>query len=133
MYKHVGSIDDETLSKLKELADKAVWKVVKDDERDYQTSHVDVQNLLPRWSSFHAAFFLRLKPHGKVHRHVDRGNEWSTYHVVVQTNDDAVSFMSDVPYNLREGEVYWADRKVPHWSVNEGDTDRIHLLCEVHE
>lgn len=132
MYKHVGSIDERTKSDLLDIADQATWKTVKGSGRDYETAHVEVSQLFD-WQDWHGAFLLKIPPGGQVHKHVDVEHPWNTYHVVLQTNDGVVSYMADQPYRLREGEIYYVDRQVEHWSENNGMTDRIHLLAEVYE
>ena len=133
MYSLVGNVSTDDLSVLNEMANDAKWKIVKSDERDYETAYVDAQNLFPQWDNWHSTFFLKIPPGGKVHRHIDAEHTWETYHVVVKTNDRCLSYMDDGAYKLEIGNIYWVDRSVLHWSVNDGETDRLHLLCEVYE
>lgn len=133
MYERVGEVDDAVLSFLKGRAMRADWKVVKGSGRDYLTSFCgdDVKGVFS-WQHWQSAFFLKLPPGGKVHRHVDVLHPWKTYHVVVETNEGCVSY-TDVPQHLEAGGIYSIDRTVEHWSENNGQSDRIHLLAEVYD
>lgn len=99
------------------------WEIV--SGRDYQTA--DVTQKLVR------AFYLRLPPGGRLHRHRDTGDV-TTYHVVLETNPLAVNWWIDSEGRERsvhlEPGCYLADRTVEHWAVNDGPTPRTHLLLE---
>lgn len=112
------------------------WKIVAG--RDYQTWHClerlrEAKNLFERW---HNAFLLLLPPGGTLHKHTDTREAYKTFHVPIVTNTRAFNCFEldgrNVSLHLREGTVYEFDRTVPHWAVNGGTTDRIHLLCEVY-
>lgn len=87
------------------------------------------------WQGFR---FVKIEPEGYIHRHKD-GDEhyWNSYHVVLLTNDQAISSMydddGDHHFNLQAGGIYEIDRRYEHSSVNNGDTERLHLLMEVHD
>ena len=132
MYERVGEIDADTLIALQALADTVEWKLVLGSGRDYATAYVQVAQYFD-WTDWHSAFFLKIPPGGKVHKHIDVEHPWNTYHVVIQTNPESVSYMAGQPYRLETGQIYLVDRQVEHWSENNGDTDRIHLLAEVYE
>ena len=135
MYEKVGVVSIETIERLQEISQQAVWKTVRDNEKDFRTCYIepDISELLERWPSRHSAFFLRIPPGGMVHKHIDVDHIWNTYHIPVQTNDECVSFMEGRPFHLQVGNIYSVNRQVEHWSVNDGDTDRVHLLMEVYE
>lgn len=131
MYERIGSVDHTTIEGLRALAETATWKLVLGSGRDYQTAYVETDQL--PWDDVHATFFLKIPPGGKVHKHIDVDHPWKTYHIVVETNDKAINYMAGTPYKLEVGGIYSVDRQVEHWSTNEGDTDRIHLLAEVYD
>lgn len=84
------------------------------------------------------AFFIKMGPGARVHRHRDPDEvtkHFDTDHVVVSTNDRAFICWDDESgeglVHLELGKRYRIiDRGVLHWAVNDGDTDRIHLLIE---
>ena len=131
MYERVGMVSD--LDSLRQAAAAANWKVVNGSGRDYLTAECPGYLRPTLWDRWHSAFFLKIPPGGRVHRHVDVDHPWNTYHVVVQTNPDCLSFTEGAAQHLESGGVYSIDRTIEHWSENNGDTDRIHLLCEVYE
>lgn len=134
MYDKVGSISSPVCKKLLSVAKKADWKVVKGSGRDYLTSFCgdDVKDLFD-WDHWQSAFFLRIPPGGMVHPHTDVNHPWNTYHVVVKTNSKAVSYSSEGEVKPQVRGIYRVNRQIEHWAVNNGRTDRIHLLCEVYE
>jgi hypothetical protein len=84
------------------------------------------------------AFFIKMTPGSCVHRHRDPPGVvdfYDTDHIVVSTNNRAFICWEDAgrerSVHLDLGKRYRiVDRGVLHWAVNEGDTDRIHLLIE---
>jgi hypothetical protein len=83
--------------------------------------------------------FVQIDPGGYIHRHSD-GNEayWNSYHVVLLSNDESISSIFDADgvehkFNLEVGSIYFIDRICDHASVNNGDSERLHLLMEVHD
>lgn len=82
--------------------------------------------------------FVKIDPGGYIHRHAD-GKEayWSSYHLVLLTNDQAISSMYDDDgehqFNLEVGGIYCIDRTCDHGSINNGGTERLHLLMEVRD
>lgn len=84
------------------------------------------------------AFFIRMAPGEQVYRHRDPPevvNNFDTDHIVVSTNDRAfLCWETDSgteSMHLTLGKRYRiTDRGLMHWAVNDGDTDRIHLLIE---
>ena len=70
--------------------------------------------------------YLKIPPGGRLHPHVDNAGE--KIHIVLQTNQFAVSRSGDDWVSLEQGGIYRMDPKIEHESINEGDTDRIHLV-----
>lgn len=79
------------------------------------------------------AFLLRLQPGAAIHPHVD-ADDVETLHFVLQTNDGARNYWVDDSgehsMHMEQGKVYRVNRKILHWAVNNGETDRVHLLME---
>lgn len=123
-------------AELAALVEHAQWKIV--PGRAYQTWHCldhlrETRNLFERW---HDAFMLKLPPEGRLHPHVDSAERYDSFHVVVATNQRAFNCfdVGDGPFSTHMDQwgVYRFNRQVPHWAVNGGKTDRIHLICEVY-
>lgn len=80
------------------------------------------------------AFFVRLRPGERIHRHRD-ADDVDTLHLVVQTNEQARNFwidpeLGEQSMHMEQGKVYRVDRSLEHWAENAGPTDRVHLLLE---
>ena len=134
MYERVGHVSVETVKHLQKISKHAIWKTVRDEEKDFRTCYIEPDpELRQRWPNIHSAFLLRIPPGGRVHKHIDVDHPWNTYHVVVQTNDDCISYVEDKPFHLKVGGIYSIDRGFEHHSANNGKTDRTHLLMEVYE
>lgn len=125
----------EWLTGLPTHVDALAWEVV--PNRDYQTSDVseEIRGLIGGFlgASLVRAFYLRLPPGGKLHRHRDAGDV-VTFHWVIETNPQAVNWWVDMEgreccEHLEPG-CYLADRTLEHWAVNDGATPRTHLLLE---
>jgi len=134
MYERVGSVSPETIKRLVKVNENLRWKIVSDAEKNFRTCYVviDIPELLERWEKWHASFFLRIPPGGMVHKHADADDPWQTFHIPVQTNNDCISYIEETPHHLEVGGIYHIDRTLEHHSVNNGVTDRIHLLAEVY-
>lgn len=83
------------------------------------------------------AFFIKMEPYTAVYRHRDPPGVvdfYDTDHLVLATNPRAFICWDENGehrVHLELGKRYRIlDRGVLHWAVNEGDTDRIHLLIE---
>lgn len=71
-----------------------------------------------------------------IDRHVDGGGPnlyTHKIHVPLQTSDDATFSVGDDTCHLREGAAYEVNNLRPHWAMNAGPLDRIHLIFEVFE
>lgn len=123
--KLVGEISCAELMLYKHFLIEANWEIV--EGRDYQT--FDITEV----SGHYRAFFLKLPPGGRLHRHIDAGDV-QTDHLIIQTNDQCLNWWLDGEHeyaeHLREGYQYKVNRTLMHWATNYGVTDRIHLLIE---
>lgn len=78
------------------------------------------------------AVFLKIPPGGNVHKHVDVG-DCKTDHIVISTNKGCRNYWTkdgEQWAHMKAGFRYSVDRTLEHWAVNEGKTDRVHLLVE---
>ena len=109
---------------LREWLKDAQWKHKHGPGTDYWVW--DIGDRLPQHDR---AFFLKIKPGGMVHPHVDLCNTITT-HYCVESNDQCVMVFGGEEIRMKPGESRVVDRTVEHRSRNDGDTDRIHLLVE---
>jgi len=100
-----------------------------------------ISELTDRWpvDIWQGHRFVQIDPGGYIHRHSDGSEKyWNSYHVVLLSNDQAISSMWDKDgtehtFNLKAGSIYEIDRRCDHSSVNNGDSERLHLLMEVRD
>jgi len=118
-------ICDIDTAEIRKALDGATWKIVKGSGRDYETFFPEID--LP-WK-VERAFFLKIPPGGKVHRHTD--NPSVRYVIPVETNPKAITTVDGKDHHLEVGRVYQVDTTLEHRSANNGTTDRIHLLVDV--
>ena len=144
-YAKMGEVSNEFRARAIVIARSVKWSESKGPSTDYATSFEgrpafeQEPELTDRWpvTSWQSAFFLKLEPGGYVHKHVDEPHPWSTYHIVLLSNDQCINRVwqgrRQHDFNLQPGGIYLIDRQIPHESHNNGTTERIHLLMEVHE
>ncbi len=80
------------------------------------------------------ARIVRLRPGHRVYRHVDRGEYYrlrDRYHLILQSASSSHMKAGDEEVRMRVGELWWFDNKAPHEAVNDGDTDRIHVIFDL--
>ena len=144
-YAKIGEVSNEFRARAIVAARSVTWSIKKGKNTDYSTSFdgrpalEKEPELTDRWplDIWKSAFFLRLEPGGKVHKHTDEDHPWQTYHIVLLSNSDCISRIwqgtLQHDFRLQPGGIYRIDRTMPHESVNNGDTERIHLLMEVRD
>lgn len=139
MYKRVGKVPKEVTQQIKEVAESVIWKKAVHGYFlgtvfESELRHIKFLRETFGDQPWVQQFFLKIPPGGSIHRHVDRRQpENVTFHIPIQTNKKSKCLMHnpDEEFSLMTGSFYWVDRTREHSSVNEGDTDRIHLLIEV--
>jgi hypothetical protein len=99
--------------------------------------------LLP--GDLHRVRLMRLAPNGgELERHTDQvdpdlgvtDNKIMRFHFPLITNDGVVFTMWGVDgkpksVNMKVGECWYLDIRKPHQAINNGNTDRIHLVVDV--
>lgn len=125
MYKLIGPVSEKEIKKYNKLLKSAKWKHVLSEDRDFYTSMVEIEGA-------NIAFLLKIPPSGKVHRHTDTPRKERTYHIPLITNDKCISYTynPNTETHLKVGFEYEINRQIEHESVNNGETDRIHLIIE---
>jgi len=127
MYDKTGIISDAALAGLKNTLRQAKWEIHESKITSHQAAPCtelpdEIKSLGGQ------ASFLRLKAGGKLYRHRDEG---FGYNIPLETNDDCLSFSykdGRLEQHLEVGKIYHCDRSIEHESVNNGRTDRTHLI-----
>lgn len=76
---------------------------------------------------------VKLKPGGHVTPHIDEGpyaDHFTRFHLVLSTNPGCVMRSGEQWQHMGCGELWQFDHKAEHEFVNEGDTDRIHIIFD---
>jgi len=53
------------------------------------------------------------------------------FHIVLSTNSNVVTKVGEEELNMQQGDVWWFDHALPHTIINNGTTDRIHLVVDI--
>jgi hypothetical protein len=114
-YRRVGTLTPEYRDQL--LSEIGEWKhTYKLGKKDYWSDVIDGTRM-----------YLMIKAGGRLHPHTDDGTR-PKIHWVLQSNPGCMSRSGSEWFNLEELGIYVMDPKVEHESINEGITDRIHLV-----
>jgi quercetin dioxygenase-like cupin family protein len=75
----------------------------------------------------------RVRPGEKIHKHTDQGwhaESFEKYNICLQSNEKSKFCYENEEMVQKPGDLHWFCNTVPHWVVNEGDTDHIILtIC----
>ena len=75
----------------------------------------------------------RVRPGEKIHKHTDQGwhaKSFEKYNICLQSNEKSKFCYENEEMVQKPGDLHWFCNTVPHWVVNEGDTDHIILtIC----
>jgi hypothetical protein len=66
-------------------------------------------------------------PKANIDPHID-GPQTIRLHIPIVTNSQAWFFWGDKKYNFIPGKVYLINTSAVHYTVNEGDTERAHII-----
>lgn len=125
MYKRIGVISEEEASFLLEAAELSSWKINKGPDVDYATA------------PFFTDKFIKIPAGGWIKRHSDNGGKpegTKTIHVVLSTNDKCIniSYAEETQeIHMPKNSIWEFDTWPEHESLNNGDTDRIHLVMDI--
>jgi hypothetical protein len=83
-----------------------------------------------------SVIIANLKSHGgTIRMHIDRGPYFQSshrIHIPIKTNDSTAFHIGDVSVNMKENIAYEiGNTNHPHGVVNNGDTDRYHLIFDL--
>ena len=127
----------------------SLWdkKVVRNDpasdERFYRKIVQDIpsytKSVLAAFSPhIHRTRFANLSAHQRIDEHVDYDTKYSVrLHIAIATNDRCTNSwrMPDGTISTvhipADGSVWFVNQGIPHWAVNDSDTDRVHLIMSV--
>lgn len=76
----------------------------------------------------------KLKPGGQIAPHIDEGDAaqyYDRFHLVIQSNEKSQFICNNEMAIMRDGEIWWFDNKKTHEVINDGNTDRIHLIADI--
>jgi len=78
-----------------------------------------------------AVLIYRVRPGEKIYSHIDQGwhaNTFEKYNICLESNPKAAFCYENERMVQKEGDLHWFRNDIPHWVINEGDTDHI-ILC----
>jgi len=124
----IAKIADSEMKLLRELVKKTSMNLVRGR---YYTAEVDYDA-----ANVARAFLIMLLPGGSIPRHHDEFIKNVTHHLVIETNRHAFNYWIDTKgkerrIHMKEGYRYRVERSPLHWVVNDGKTNRTHLLLEL--
>lgn len=154
LIKELDSIPDEYWSPVFSNYSAAFWKGVAFRSADGKPTNLSVgksyydtplMNKLVAFKEVIKTFecvlkrvrLLKLNPGGVLgkHRDIMPGEQISEIRlqIPVITNNDAIFFIEDVPFNIQPGETWYFDISREHSVQNLGTTPRTHLIidCEI--
>ncbi len=80
------------------------------------------------------AAIVRLRPHGRVYEHIDRGIYYQLrdrYHLVLRSRVGSRLRAGPEEIRMQEGELWWFDNCLPHEAFNDSDEPRLHLIFDI--
>lgn len=81
-----------------------------------------------------SARLMRLGPGAKIHEHSDfmgaDVNKEIRIHIPVKTNEEVLFMVNHELFIMNPGETWYADFELPHSVINNGNSDRIHLVLD---
>jgi len=83
-----------------------------------------------------AVRFMKLGAHSIIKEHCDKGScfddGFARLHIPITTNDDVEFMLNSEKTKMDIGKCYYIDADAPHSVVNNGNSDRVHLLIDCH-
>ena len=67
-------------------------------------------------------------PGARIDPHIDGGVHTFRLHIPIVTNDDAMFYWGDTPYNFKVGKTYLINTSTTHSTDNKGNTERAHII-----
>ena len=129
MYDLVGVLSEETLAELQGMLPQAKWETHISEVTSHQAAPCEVPRELKPLGE--RASFLRLRAGDNLYRHHDTG---FGYNIPIETNDQCLSLSykdGRLEQHLEVGKIYHCDRSIEHESLNNGKTNRTHLVIMI--
>ena len=79
------------------------------------------------------AYIVRLRPQGRVYRHVDHGSYYAhrgRYHIALVSQNAQMTCGNETVV-MAEGDIWWFNNKIAHESHNPSDTWRINIIFDL--
>ena len=76
----------------------------------------------------------KIAPGGRIFPHADtpvHAEYYDRFHIVLESNEHTLFKAGDETVHMRTGEVWWFDNTQMHEVINQGETDRIHLVVDI--
>jgi hypothetical protein len=79
--------------------------------------------------------FMKLSSHSIIKEHCDKGSGfeegYARLHIPIKTNDDVEFILNGDVKKMQPAKCYYIDAHNPHSVINNGDSERVHLLIDV--
>lgn len=121
---------DATTRRLR-VHDNPIWNIWKSHLLPIMQQAVEPYNYAN--GQFKAVMLAKLKAGGRIDMHSDGLPQHyflHKIHIPIQTNDKVNFHIQPHDYYLKEGIAYEVNNIIPHYVVNKGKQDRIHLIFE---
>ena len=102
--------------------------------QQYLPHTMEVIKQLTKGFSVGRIVIAKLKAGGIIDSHIDEGlyhKNYSRYHMVVDTNKEVVFTCLDEQQHMNEGSIWWFNNRVTHSVINNGITDRTHIVLDI--
>lgn len=102
------------------------------DKRIYEVAN-RIKKMYGNNASIYNLLLAKLPAKQNIPAHRDGGNLINVRrcHYVIKTNDKCIFKINDVDYKFKEGEAIEINNQLHHSVSNNGDEDRIHLICDI--
>jgi aspartyl/asparaginyl beta-hydroxylase (cupin superfamily) len=93
-----------------------------------------IQSVLENFKTdINSVRLMKLTPNSEIkeHRDYDLDEREVRIHIPVFTNDKVSFFVNGIDVKMKEGECWYLRLSDPHRVLNEGETDRIHLVMDL--
>ena len=127
VFKFVSDLQDVTTSYARKM-----WPLMKLHIEPVITQAVGSYEYAD--GDFPRIMLAKLPPGGRITPHFDGKVAYPhKIHIPLQTNDATFFYIEDKEYHFAEGFAYEVNNLRKHAAVNNGSTDRIHLIFEYYD
>lgn len=91
-----------------------------------------VEDLIDRFGGKLMQRSITLLPaHEDIREHTDEVSDLRRFHVAIKTNEEVIFYCGNSKINMKVGDCWEFDYKKWHKVLNDGNTDRVHLLIDL--